>query len=160
VQSRWSVNDRSELACGRGYAKKASSSKGFVSVLEGVDKRGVGVGKATSYMAKVIYTRRCHVNVIRKDGARNLPVCCPPPTKAQSYIFAFERHDVFQIRHISKESPYYIASRWILTCSSRVLCISIAMRITKFCTRGGGRRGGPCVCFILRHLSVGLNQCL
>jgi hypothetical protein len=39
-------------------------------VLEGIDKRGVGVGKATSYMAKVIYTRRCHVKMIEKDGAK------------------------------------------------------------------------------------------
>jgi hypothetical protein len=53
-------------------------------VLEGIDKRGVGVGKATSSRAKVIYTRRCHVNVIGKEEQR-------------------------------------------------------------------GRRGGPCVCFILRH---------
>jgi hypothetical protein len=64
---------------------------------------------------------------------------CPLPTMAHSYILAIERHDIFQIRHVSKESLYYIASRWILSCFSTVLCISIAMCITKFCTWGGCR---------------------
>jgi hypothetical protein len=31
----------------------------------------------------------------------------------------------------------HIASQWILSCSSNLLCISIAMSVTKFCTRGG-----------------------
>jgi hypothetical protein len=31
----------------------------------------------------------------------------------------------------------HIASRWILSCFSKLLCLSIAMSLTKFCTRGG-----------------------
>jgi hypothetical protein len=34
--------------------------------------------------------------------------------------FAIKRHNSFQTRELSKESPEYIASRWILSCFSKV----------------------------------------
>jgi hypothetical protein len=55
-------------------------------------------------------------------------------------MLPIERHNVFQTRHVSKESPEYIASRWMLSCFSELLCVSIAIHVTKFCTRGGHMR--------------------
>jgi hypothetical protein len=56
---------------------------------------------------------------------------CPLPTKVHSCTLAVERHNVFLTADVSKESPEYIASRWMLSCFSRLLCISIAIRVTK-----------------------------
>jgi hypothetical protein len=63
---------------------------------------------------------------------------CPLPRKVYSYTLAMERHNVIQTQDVSKETPKHIISRWILSCFSKPLCISIAMSVTKFCTRGGG----------------------
>jgi hypothetical protein len=39
--------------------------------------------------------------------------------------------------YLFKESPEHVASRWILSCFLKLLCISIAMSVTKSCTWGG-----------------------
>jgi hypothetical protein len=63
-------------------------------------------------------------------------------------LYPIKRHNVFQTRHVAKETPAYIASRWILSCFERLLCIFIATNVTDFCTREGGGRLAVC------HLSL------
>jgi hypothetical protein len=58
----------------------------------------------------------------------------PLHTKAHSYMLAIERHNTFQTRRISKESPRHVASRWMLSCPSKLSWLPIAIRFTKFCT--------------------------
>jgi hypothetical protein len=64
----------------------------------------------------------------------------PLHTKADSYMLAIERHNTFQTRRVSKESPKYVTSRWMLSCPSKLSWFSIAIRVTKFCTWGGCTR--------------------
>jgi thioredoxin reductase len=63
---------------------------------------------------------------------------CPLPRKAYSHTLAMEWHNIIQTRDVSKETPKHIVSRWILSCFSKPLCLSIAMSVTKFFTREGG----------------------
>jgi hypothetical protein len=60
---------------------------------------------------------------------------CPLPTKARSYMFTIKKHNSFQTRYVSNESPEYIASRWKLFWYSKLLCISIAIRVMSLCTQ-------------------------
>jgi hypothetical protein len=43
---------------------------------------------------------------------------------------AIERHNILQTQEISKERLESTTSRWILSCFSKILCISIGMRVT------------------------------
>jgi hypothetical protein len=70
----------------------------------------------------------------RQTRLRSVTPTLRAPTKLQNDVFAIERHNDLESRDVSKGSPRSIASRWILSCFSKLLCISIAM--TKFCTRG------------------------
>jgi hypothetical protein len=61
-------------------------------------------------------------------------------------MLAMEKHNFAQTWDVSKESPDHIAARWTLPCFSKLLCISIAMRVTKVCAREG-RVVEPMLCF-------------
>jgi hypothetical protein len=50
------------------------------------------------------------------------------PAKVES--IAIKRHNGFRMRDTSKESLGHILSRWTLACFSKLLCISIAIRVT------------------------------
>jgi hypothetical protein len=82
--------------------------------------------------------------VSRKIGTSPCAKVCalsPLPTKAYSYTLATERHNVFETDDVSEESYKHIVPRWILSCFSKLLCISIAKGVTKFCTRGARDSG-------------------
>jgi hypothetical protein len=51
-----------------------------------------------------------------------------PPAKIQSKFSATQMHNSFQTRNVPKGSLDFIVFRWILFCSSKALCISIATR--------------------------------
>jgi hypothetical protein len=55
------------------------------------------------------------------------------PAKVES--IAIKRHNGFRTRDTSKESLGHILSRWTLAYFSKLLCISIAIRVTYCCMR-------------------------
>jgi hypothetical protein len=50
-------------------------------------------------------------------------------------VLAIERHNTIQTRHVSKERSELIPSRWILSYFSKLLCISMAIRVINLCIR-------------------------
>jgi hypothetical protein len=56
-------------------------------------------------------------------------------------MLAIERHNTIQTRHVTKENSERVASRWILSCFSKLLCISMGIRVARLSTEGGRWRG-------------------
>jgi len=51
--------------------------------------------------------------------------------------FSIKMHNRLWLEHASMESLGSVVSQWTLSCSSKPLCISIAISITKLCSWGG-----------------------
>jgi hypothetical protein len=73
--------------------------------------------------------------------------------RRSSFTLAIQRHNVVQTWDVSRESPERIASRWILSRISRLLCISITMSVTKVGTRGA-RVVEPIMCLSFAMIIV------
>jgi hypothetical protein len=55
-----------------------------------------------------------------------------PPTDIRSDVLVIKRHNDLQTREVSKESPEYTTSRWILSRFSKALCLFIAICVHTF----------------------------
>jgi hypothetical protein len=101
-----------------------------------IESHGALLGSIFEYITDLSISLAKHIQFdLRTSPCAKICSVCPLPAKANSYTLATERHNVFQTRDISIETPGHITSRRILSCLSKFLCISIAMSVT--CTRGG-----------------------